>query len=102
MLTDEVRKFTDDDMSKCAAFLDMLNRNDMAAIQILEIASWFHESGNAVPESNECDNGKAVLLPAIELLALLDHDIAAARQLVIVTNSFRDLLGIKPSRDSTC
>lgn len=76
-LIDEVRKFTDDDIRFAVAFLEMHEFNLDRAIQIVE----------ANDPAAAC------------LLDTMSNDTAATVQLLIVTDSFRNILGLTSNSD---
>lgn len=88
-LTNEVRKFQDDDFRAAVKLLEVAEGNPTTAIRLLERVRGLR------PEELQ------VVVVARDVLDRLDDDIEAAKQLVIVTDSFREVLGIKPSRDET-
>jgi len=80
MLTDEVRKFTDDDIRAAVKLLETTGFDIDLAIACLrpELSADQHEA-------------------AEQVLRYVDFDYPAARQLLIVTNSFREVLSLKSS-----
>ena len=84
-LTNEVRKFTDDDFRAAVAVLNCCSFDLDHAIRCLEICSTSHSALNGM--LGLCEN--------------LENDYEAAKQLLIVTDSFRALLGMKPGMDDT-
>lgn len=69
MSSGQVRKFTDDDFRR--------------AVKLLEVMG------------GDLDAALSTLAAARSVLESLDYDFTAAKQLVIVTDSFRDVLGLK-------
>lgn len=80
MLTDEVRKFTDDDVRAAVKLLEATDFDvDLAVAYVAPSAS---------PDQ---------ALAAGHVLHLMGLDYAAAKQLLIVTHSFREILGLQSS-----
>ncbi len=85
MLTNEVRKFTDDDLRSAVKLLDLTGNDSTAAIEVLKSVAHVE----TVVYSQ--------VLASHEILSRLDNDFEAAQQLVIVARSFREMLGLNPS-----
>lgn len=83
MLTDEVRKFTDDDFRAAVRLLES-SGND------LDRAQWAIRCASTYSKES---------IAAVDVLARLNGEASFAVQLLIVTDSFRDVLGLPSSKN---